>query len=454
MIQTGVRFAIRDMQINLQSTARVEWLWTIVRITVITVTMLTALLLWSEPTTGIFAIGAAGAASVHTVFAAWMIRRGYIQKLLLFTFTLDTLAMLVGWTGSLWLLGSTAPPSDLYLALFPILAVWTARLGFALGSVYLGLWLSWIYASYTIFFDPSHYANEQLPVRIAFLGLAGLISMGVTSIAKQQKKELQRSREETESLKESNAAKDEFIAGLSHELRTPLTAMLGFNSLLQKNKTGNLGPAQLNKLDVVERNGRRLESMISDLLDVSKIENGQIELHKEPISLSDLVTDIAESFGTQLSGNDQTIELASDLQEDEFIGDRARLGQVLTNLISNASKYSGPGAIELDASVAEGYVRIVVTDHGSGISEEDQERIFMRFYRTEDAVNSAVSGTGIGLYLCQNLVSLHGGEISVSSRPGTGTSMCVEFPHVEPTSEHRSTSVDRLANRFTAFRSA
>lgn len=278
--------------------------------------------------------------------------------------------------------------------------------------------------------------------------------MGVTSIAKQQKRELERSREETEFLKESNAAKDEFIAGLSHELRTPLTAMLGFNSVLQKNKTGNLEPAQLNKLDVVERNGRRLESMISDLLDVSRIESGQIELHKEPISLSDLVTDITESFGTQLSGKEQTIELPANLQEEEFVGDRARLGQVLTNLISNASKYSGPGAIELDASIAEGYVQIVVTDHGSGISEEDQKRIFTRFYRTEDAVNSAVSGTGIGLYLCQSLVSLHDGEITVSSQPGAGTSMCVVIPHIEPAPEHQTTHVDKLINRFTAMRSA
>lgn len=432
LIARLIQRSIADMRESLWTTSSVEWMWMTIRFAVIAVTIGTVLLKWDDPRTGVFVLGAATAAGVHWGLSIWLIRRGRLAQLLLFNVSIDTLTMLIGFTGSLWMLGPNSPPTDLYLALFPILMIWTVRLGVALGSLYLMAWIGWIFFSYSHFFAPDHYANEQLSLRLIFIGMAGFISLGLSVVTRKQRVALQSRERESRELRDSNEAKDEFISSLSHELRTPLTAMLGFTDVLINNNDRVLNEQHLKRLEVIRRNGRRLSTMLGDLLDLSKIESNNLELQKEQIGLNELLDGLVQSFQSILVDRHQKIEVTSAFDELDIVADRGRLEQVLVNLISNASKYSGPGTIELTVRSSPGKVRMTVKDSGQGISTADQELLFGRFFRTEEAVKSAVEGTGIGLYISKKLVELHEGSLSVDSELGIGTSMHVDLPRLSP----------------------
>ncbi len=259
---------------------------------------------------------------------------------------------------------------------------------------------------------------------------------------------LQQSHKE---LEESNLAKSDFISSLSHELRTPLAAMLGFADVIKKNKNGDLKPRTLDQIEVIIRNGRRLENMIADLLDLTRIENKSIRLDSEWFDAIDLIRDIALSLESVLTKRQQKLIVNIAHDAAWLNGDKNRIAQVLTNVISNASKYSDKGKpIAFDSVIEQDQLRISVGDQGQGIKPEDMEQMFTLFFRTEDAVDSSTPGTGIGLFITKQLVELHGGDIILDSRYGEGTTVTICLPGVKKTTpiEFVNPKKNAFSNRF------
>jgi signal transduction histidine kinase len=215
---------------------------------------------------------------------------------------------------------------------------------------------------------------------------------------------------------------------MSHELRTPLNAIIGFSQVLRERMFGEINEKQQEYLEDILSSGNHLLSLINDVLDLSKVEAGQVELEINPFSLREalergvvMVRERAMTDGVQL-----VLELdpAAELVE----GDERRIRQVIFNLLSNAVKFTPPGGrVELKSARLDGEVRVSVIDTGPGIATEDQERIFEEFQQTEAGAGQR-EGTGLGLALSKRLVELHGGRIWVDSEPDGGSTFVFTLP--------------------------
>lgn len=242
-----------------------------------------------------------------------------------------------------------------------------------------------------------------------------------------------RTRVETEKqeLERISDAKSEFLSTVSHELKTPLASILGFADVLAKNRGGNLDPRQVEQVNLIQRNGRRLAVLINDLVDVSSIDAGKFDIHPEEFDAADLVKESAGQLASEVLGRSQRIAVSTPPSSIWIMADRARIAQVIENLVSNASKYSPPRTqIDLEASVDHGRLAIVVRDRGSGISEADQRRLFTYFFRAKNVATRSASGAGLGLVISKRIVDLHGGSISVESQEGVGSTFQVLIPGV------------------------
>ena len=231
-------------------------------------------------------------------------------------------------------------------------------------------------------------------------------------------------------LEKASRHKSEFLANMSHELRTPLNAIIGFSQVLRQRLFGEINDKQEEYLDDILSSGNHLLSLINDVLDLSKVEAGQVELEVAPFSLREalergvvMVREPAMERGVRLS-----LELAPDV--DLVDGDERRLRQVVYNLLSNAVKFTPEGGSVVTASArVNGEVQISVTDTGPGISPADRERIFEEFQQTDVGAEQR-EGTGLGLALSKRLVELHGGRIWVESEPGHGSRFVFTLPIV------------------------
>ena len=233
-----------------------------------------------------------------------------------------------------------------------------------------------------------------------------------------------RSRE----LEAASHHKSEFLANMSHELRTPLNAISGFSQVLRKGLFGDINDKQAEYLDDILASARHLLSLIDDVLDLSKVEAGQIELQVAPFSLPATLERGIVIVRERATRGGVRISLSSDPGVDEVVGDERRVRQVVFNLLSNAVKFTpGGGAIAVTAARIDGEVRISVTDDGPGIAPEDQVRIFEEFQQAA-AGKQQREGTGLGLALSKRLVELHGGRIWVESEPGTGSTFVFTLP--------------------------
>jgi len=227
-------------------------------------------------------------------------------------------------------------------------------------------------------------------------------------------------------------AKSEFVSTVSHELRTPLTSIKGALGLIEAGVGGEL-PEKVSKLvTLASKNSDRLMLLINDLLDIEKMQSGQIALHKEPVDVADLVFEVIEANQAYASQYGVTF-VASQLETGLCInGDRSRLRQVLDNLVSNAAKFSDKGQkVELSATTENGHVIISVQDHGTGIPPEAQGTIFERFTQADSSDQRRKGGTGLGLSISRSIVDLHGGRIHFDSEVGKGTTFFVELPGCE-----------------------
>ncbi|MDP9316181.1 MAG: PAS domain S-box protein [Chloroflexota bacterium] len=228
---------------------------------------------------------------------------------------------------------------------------------------------------------------------------------------------------------EADRMKSEFVSMVSHELRTPLTSIKGYVDLLLDGEVGELADEQAHFLKIVKNNADRLIRLINDLLDVSRVEAGKIELKLEPVHLARAIRNVQTLFRPQLEAKRQHLTLDLAEQLPPVFADVGRVTQILTNLLSNAHKYTPEqGEIMVRARLQDGVVRVDVQDTGIGLSPDEQQRIFDKFYRAKHQSTREIGGTGLGLSITEALVRLHGGEIFVTSEPGRGSTFSFTLP--------------------------
>ena len=222
--------------------------------------------------------------------------------------------------------------------------------------------------------------------------------------------------------------KSQFLANMSHELRTPLNAILGYTELIADQIYGEVPKKIGEVIDRVQLNGQHLLGLINDVLDLSKIEAGQLELALDDYSMSDLIDTVMSVAGSLSAGKDLTLEaeIAADLPRGR--ADEQRIMQVLLNLVGNAVKFTERGEIAVRARVAGDCYLVSVADTGRGISETDQRSIFDEFRQADGSNTREQGGTGLGLAISKHMIEMHGGEISVESTLGVGSTFQFSLP--------------------------
>lgn len=236
----------------------------------------------------------------------------------------------------------------------------------------------------------------------------------------------------------ANVAKSEFVSFVSHELKNPMTSIKGYTDLLIAQAVGPISDPQANFLNTIRSNVERMNALVSDLSDESRIEAGRMRLDFSELDLQEVLDEVIRSQSTMLEEKQQDIQIDIEEALPHIWADRVRVVQILANLISNANKYTpDQGQIIFSAEQspnvwnpdgAPQVVHIAVKDNGMGISEEDQRKIFQKFFRTESAKSSDAPGTGLGLNITKNLTEMQGGQIWFESEVGKGTTFHVTFP--------------------------
>jgi signal transduction histidine kinase len=228
-------------------------------------------------------------------------------------------------------------------------------------------------------------------------------------------------------LKAANEAKSEFVRTVSHELKIPMTSIKGYTDLLKM--VGPLNSQQEQFVATIHNNVERMALLVSDLSDISRIETGQLKMDVRPLDLRALLPEALGGLRGEIEAKRQTLALLLPSDLPQVSGDESRLTQVISNLVSNAHKYSPSGAaITLAAQAEPGCVRIRVADEGYGISPADQARLFTQFFRSDEPLIREQTGWGLGLHISRRLVELMGGAIEVHSEAGHGSTFTFTVP--------------------------
>jgi signal transduction histidine kinase len=229
-------------------------------------------------------------------------------------------------------------------------------------------------------------------------------------------------------LAEASQHKSQFLANMSHELRTPLNAILGYTELVLDKVYGDTPEKMRGVLERIERNGRHLLGLINDVLDLSKIEAGQLVLALDDYSLKNVVHTVFTAVEPLAKEKKLTfnVEVPPDLPPG--FGDERRLTQVLLNLVGNAIKFTDNGEVVIKASIADGSFDVAVHDTGPGISETDQAKLFQEFQQADNSITRKKGGTGLGLAISKRIIEMHGGRIWVESSPGNGSTFSFTVP--------------------------
>ncbi len=258
---------------------------------------------------------------------------------------------------------------------------------------------------------------------------------GAISNARSHEKALRAEKEKVESearnreLERLNEQRSAFLSTVSHELKTPLTSLMAFADILVKNRDANLTERQLIQVQVMQRSARRLDVLINDLLDVSKLDIGEFKLIKRTFEVKDLIEELRIDFAPVIQAKNQTLDVHYPDGEALIDADQDRIAQLISNLLNNASKYSDRGAeITLSLSFEGSSLLITVEDTGIGMDEKTLKSLFTPFFRSDDELTQSEPGSGLGLVISKSIAELHGGTISVSSKRGVGTKVQVLLP--------------------------
>jgi signal transduction histidine kinase len=219
-----------------------------------------------------------------------------------------------------------------------------------------------------------------------------------------------------------------FVSMIAHELRTPLTVIKGYTEFLQEEYGDGLDKRRQRAMDTINANVEQVVRLTDDLLEVSRLQSGQIEFYMESLPIDDVIREVCHYFAGRLA--EKRLDLKVDLPPDLplVFGDRYRLTQVLNNLMSNACKYTPSGSVVVGVQLQNSFVQVDVSDTGVGIPLEEQERVFSHFFRGENQVVRSQKGLGLGLTISRFIVERHQGQIWVESNPGQGTTIRFTVP--------------------------
>jgi signal transduction histidine kinase len=274
--------------------------------------------------------------------------------------------------------------------------------------------------------------NYDVPVKIR--GPYDILGKAIVNMQESLKRTTAEMNQLVEELRLSNKYKSEFLANMSHELRTPLNSLLILSQLLKENSEGNLTPDQVDSAAVINKSGASLLRLINDILDLSKIEAGKLDVEIMQVSLVEVLDDVHGVFKPLAKEKKINLEWTNRIGDILFMSDKHRLQQILKNIISNAIKFTPEGGtVTLDVKQSTSMISFVVTDTGIGIPKDKQRQVFEAFKQADGSISRQYGGTGLGLSITKNLVHLLSGEIEFSSEPGKGTSFTVNFPLIDYT---------------------
>ncbi|MGQ9907842.1 MAG: GAF domain-containing protein [Candidatus Flexifilum sp.] len=260
-----------------------------------------------------------------------------------------------------------------------------------------------------------------------------------TDISERMQVELERERllaqerETVERLRQVDRMKSQFLANMSHELRTPLNSIIGYSEVLLDGTDGDLSEEAQEDVQIIHSSGRHLLAVINDILDLAKIEAGEMRMDREYVRLRDALDEIVRSAQVLVKDKPVTLRWMEDDPVETVYADPVRLRQIIMNLVSNAAKFTERGSITIRYGLdSASHAYIAVTDTGIGIDEAHLSEIFEQFRQVDGSSTRRAGGTGLGLTITRHLVHLHGGEIAVHSKPGAGSTFRFTIPLYQP----------------------
>ena len=235
-------------------------------------------------------------------------------------------------------------------------------------------------------------------------------------------------REINAELARASQFKSEFLAKMSHQLRTPLTAIIGFCEVLLGGMDGELKPEQSDDVTQIHKSGFVLLELVNDILDLSKIEAGKLEIAIKDVELKEVVDEVVTTLVQMAEAKALKLKVNLSPATDLVMADPMRLREILTNLVSNAIKFTPSGSVTITSTPLDGMAEISVIDTGIGIPVESRERIFEEFRQANDQISRTFGGTGLGLSIARKLAELQGGHMGVDSEPGKGSRFWFTLP--------------------------
>jgi signal transduction histidine kinase len=395
-------------------------------------------------------LGIVALAALYNSLLPWIARR--FPRLVMYVSTAcDAVA-----SGLFVFVGSDDP--QLYIVLFSIVIASSMRLGLGPALVVVAL-----LATLDATSAARHgVALEYVAFRSAFLALTATLSAILYRFAKRGERMLKEANQElkaaNERLQQLDEMKSNFISSASHELRTPLTSILAFSEMLTEHPS--LSSEAREFAAIVNGESERLSRLVSDMLDLSRIEAGALSIKHERLELAELLHRVAFEQQPLAERKGLRLELEVDPALPPALGDADAIRQVLLNLVNNALKFTPAGAVTIGGRQDAGEACVFVSDTGLGISEDDQQRVFERFYQAGNGLTDKPQGTGLGLTICSDLLNHLGTELCVDSVLGRGSTFSFRLPVAPPSACHEyaadyegpgvSTQVDPGGSTFVA----
>ncbi|HEX6038782.1 hybrid sensor histidine kinase/response regulator [Longimicrobium sp.] len=272
--------------------------------------------------------------------------------------------------------------------------------------------------------DAAPFDDDDLAL-LAVLGRQATLALDNAVLHAQTRQQARTLEEQAAALEHAMTERSRFFASMSHELRTPINAILGYSDLLREGVYGDLSRTQGGALERVVRSGRHLLELVNDVLDISKLEAGKLEIFPEPTELGLLLREVASTV--ELQARDKALDLVLDLAGPvTVVTDPGRVRQIVLNLLSNAVKFTDQGSVRVILGSYGRWAEVCVEDTGPGIAPEDQERVFQEFEQTRGAAGRG--GTGLGLPISRRLAGLLGGSLTLRSTPGEGSVFTLRLP--------------------------